>query len=103
MIEFLIAIVILFVCYLFILRGRKGHPGLEKLRGSAYAHRGLHGNGVPENSMQAFWLALEQGFGIEFDVHLMADGNLAIIHDASLKRTAGADVHIDDIILFMVK
>ena len=97
MIEFLIAIVILFLCYLFVLRGRKGHPGLEKLRGWAYAHRGLHGNGVPENSMQAFRLALEHGFGIEFDVHLMADGNLAIIHDASLKRTAGADVRIEDL------
>ena len=93
----IIVLAVLFLLYLFVLKGRNGHPGLEKLRGWAYAHRGLHGNGVPENSMEAFGLALEGGFGIEFDVHLMADGNLAIIHDASLKRTAGADVKIEDL------
>lgn len=76
---------------------RKGHKGLEALRGWVYAHRGLHGNGVPENSMAAFRAALEGGYGIELDVHLMKDGKLAVIHDASLKRTAGADVKIEDL------
>ena len=33
----------------------------------------------------------------ELDVHLMADGNLAVIHDESLKRTADADVLIADL------
>ena len=37
----------------FAVRGRKGHPGLKALQGWCYAHRGLHGNGVPENSMAA--------------------------------------------------
>ena len=45
--------------------------------------------------MAAFRLALDNGYGIELDVHLLADGNLAVIHDASLKRTAGADVQIE--------
>ena len=31
------------------------------------------------------------------DVHLMRDGRLAVIHDASLKRTAGADVLVEDL------
>ena len=97
MIYALIAIVLLFVLYLLALSGRTGHRGLRKLRGWGYAHRGLHGNGVPENSMLAFRKALEGGYGIEFDVHLMKDGNLAIIHDSSLKRTAGADVLIEDL------
>ena len=83
--------------YVLLIMGRKGHSGLEKLKGWNYAHRGLHGNGIPENSMQAFRLALEKGYGIELDVHLMRDGNLAVIHDASLKRTAGADVLIEDL------
>ena len=52
---------------------------------------------VPENSMAAFRAALDGGYGIELDVHLMRDGKLAVIHDASLKRTAGADVKIEDL------
>jgi len=90
-------LLVLFILYILALRCRRGHKQLDSLRGWGYAHRGLHGNGVPENSMEAFRLALEGGYGIELDVHLMADGNLAVIHDSSLKRTAGADVHIEDL------
>ena len=95
MIELLIILILL---YILANRCRKGHPGLEALRGHSYAHRGLHSAGIPENSMAAFRAALDKGYGIEFDVHLLADGNLAIIHDSSLKRTAGVDVHIEDLI-----
>ena len=83
--------------YLLMLSGRNGKKGLDLLRGWNYAHRGLHGTGIPENSMAAFREAVEHGYGIELDVHLMRDGNLAVIHDASLKRTAGADVKIEDL------
>lgn len=93
----LILLLVLFVLYLLALRGRKRHPLLRKLRRWKYAHRGLHGNGVPENSMAAFRLALENGYGIELDVHMLADGNLAVIHDASLLRTAGVDMMIEDL------
>ena len=82
---------------LYALKGRTGHPGLKDLQGWGYAHRGLHSQGVPENSMAAFRAALEGGYGIELDIHLMKDGNLAVIHDSSLKRTAGADVRIEDL------
>lgn len=76
---------------------RRGHPGLARLRGWSYAHRGLHGPDIPENSMAAFRLALEKGYGIELDVHLMRDGGLAVIHDASLKRTSDSDVTIESL------
>ena len=92
-----IVIVVLLILYVLSLRGRAGHPGLKALQGWHYAHRGLHGNGVPENSMEAFRLALENGYGIELDIHLMKDDNLAVIHDSSLLRTAGADVQIEDL------
>lgn len=82
---------------LYTLKGRANHPGMADLRGWAYAHRGLHREGVPENSMAAFRAALEGGYGIELDIHLMRDGNLAVIHDSSLLRTAGADVRIEDL------
>ena len=87
------------LCALYVLATccRKGHPGLEALRGWRYAHRGLHSNGVPETSMAAFRKAVDNGYGIELDVHLLKDGSLAVLHDHSLKRTAGADVSIEDL------
>ena len=93
----LIILLLAAAAFVFSVRGRTGHPGLKALRGWSYAHRGLHGNGIPENSMAAFRAALEKGYGIELDIHLLKDGNLAVIHDASLKRTAGCDVQIEDL------
>ena len=81
----------------FAVRGRKGHPGLKALQGWCYAHRGLHGNGVPENSMAAFRAALDHGYGIELDLHLLKDGNLAVIHDSKLVRTTGAEGCVEDL------
>ena len=95
MIPVLITILLLFLLYLLALRGRTRHPLLRQLRKWSYAHRGLHGNGVPENSLAAFRKAVEHGYGSELDVHLLADGNLAVIHDTSLKRTAGVEVDIE--------
>ena len=83
--------------YALAVRGRTGHPGLQALKGWRYAHRGLHGNGIPENSMAAFRAALEHGFGIELDVHLLKDGTLAIMHDHDLKRTTGLEGKIEDL------
>ncbi len=97
MIPVIIFLFLALLCYLLSTKGRTGHPGLVKLRKFRYAHRGLHGKGVPENSMKAFRLALEHGFGIELDVHLLADGNLAVIHDSSLQRTAGTNLRIEDL------
>lgn len=90
-------IAILIALYVLFLRGRSNHPGMAALRGWVYAHRGLHGNGLPENSMGAFRAALEGGYGIELDLHLLKDGNLAVIHDSLLKRTTGAEGRIEDL------
>ena len=93
----IIAIILLALLYVLMLRGRTGHKGLSALQGWYYAHRGLHSEGVPENSMAAFRAAKNAGYGIELDVHLMKDGTLAVIHDHSLLRTAGVDVQIEDL------
>ena len=93
----IMALIVLIALYLLALRGRTGHPLLEQLRKWRYAHRGFHGNGVPENSLAAFELALNHGYGIELDLHMLADGNLAVMHDSSLLRTAGVDVKIYDL------
>ena len=90
-------LLILAVIYLFAIRCRSGHPGMKDLKGWAYAHRGLHGDGIPENSMAAFQAALDGGYGIELDIHLLKDGNLAVMHDSLLNRTTGQAGHIEDL------
>ena len=88
MIVVYLIIVILVLCA-FATMGRKGHRALIGLSKWAYAHRGLHGDGIPENSLKAFRRAVAEGYGAELDVHLLKDGKLAVIHDSSLKRTTG--------------
>lgn len=97
MIELFWIALTLIILYLLALRGRTGHPGLEKLRGWNYAHRGLHSKGVPENSLAAFRAAVDHGYGAEFDVHLLKDGGLAVIHDAKLLRTTGREGVVEDL------
>ncbi len=56
-----------------------------------YAHRGLHDRDIPENSLTAFHLAREQGYGVELDVQMTKDGRLVVFHDGSLKRMCDVD------------
>ena len=77
--------------YLFVFVRPGGRmPQNEKLL-CDYAHRGLHGNGVPENSLLAFSLACENGCGIELDVQLSSDGEVMVFHDYTLVRMTGYD------------
>ena len=94
-----ILVILLAVCmaYALMVRGRAGHPGMKLLQGWSYAHRGLHGKGIPENSMAAFRAAVENGYGAELDVHLLADGGLAVMHDSGLLRTTGREGRIGDL------
>ena len=59
------------------------------LRGQVYAHRGLHGPGVVENSPGAFAAAIDAGIGIECDIQPSADGRAVVFHDAMLDRLTG--------------
>ncbi len=51
-----------------------------------FAHRGLHGPGVRENSLSAIDSAVRQGVGIECDVQLSADSIPVVLHDFELAR-----------------
>ena len=97
MIVIIVILIVLFLFYLLSLRGRTGQPGLAELCRWRYAHRGLHTPGVPENSMAAFRAALEAGFGIELDLHLLTDGGLAVIHDSRLERTTGKPGKVEEL------
>ena len=94
----LLAIIVCFLLlYIWCLMGRKNHPDMAKFFGWNYAHRGLHDQEKPENSMAAFRASLEAGYGIELDVHLLKDGNLAVIHDSSLLRVTGQERRVEDL------
>jgi len=52
-----------------------------------FAHRGASVH-APENTLEAFQLAFEQGAdAIELDAKLSADGEVVVIHDATVNRT----------------
>ena len=84
--------------WIYATGGRKEHPHWAVLSQFRYAHRGLHDRqlGIPENSMAAFRRAYQLGYGVELDVHLTKDGQLAVIHDKNLKRTTGVDAEVAD-------
>lgn len=91
-------LIILTELWFLALQCRHGHPAWTVLGAFRYAHRGFHDKPhIPENSIAAFRRAIDNFYGAELDVHLMADGNLAVIHDSSLLRTAGVDVAIEDL------
>ena len=60
------------------------------------AHRGWSGK-YPENTMLSFReAAMIESDGIELDVHLSKDGEVMIIHDEALIRTAGVEGVVSD-------
>jgi glycerophosphoryl diester phosphodiesterase len=64
---------------------------LTRLIAKPFAHRGLHGPGLVENSRAAFEAAIAIGHGIELDVQASADGEAMVFHDYKLQRLAGRD------------
>ncbi len=65
------------------------------LKAQPYAHRGLHGGKVIENSRAAFRAAIALGHGIELDVQAARDGEAMVFHDATLERLTEASGAID--------
>ena len=61
-----------------------------------FAHRGASGT-RPENTMPAFRKAAELPIaGIEFDIHLTADGEPVVIHDETVDRTTDGTGWVKD-------
>lgn len=65
------------------------------LRNRRFAHRGLHGDDVVENSLAAFAAAVAVGDGIECDVRMCADGTAFVFHDETLDRLTGHSGRMD--------
>ena len=67
------------------------------------AHRGASGY-APENTMEAFLLAIEQGAdGIELDVQLSRDGIPVVIHDETIDRVTDRTGYVKDYTLQELK
>ncbi len=66
-------------------------------RPTIIAHRGASAY-APENTLAAFWLAVEQGaHAIELDAKLTHDGRVVVYHDQRLGRTAAGQARIRDV------
>jgi len=93
-----IVLILLIILYLWMI-----HPcTCRRIRCLEYAnvrfaHRGLHDDAVPENTLLAFSLAKSAGYGIELDVRLTKDKQLVVFHDANLQRSSGIPAKIEDL------
>ena len=63
------------------------------------AHRGASAL-APENTIEAFRLAVEAGAGgLELDVHMTCDGHIVVIHDATVDRTTNGSGAVSEMTL----
>ena len=70
-------------------------PAPEWIRSTPIAHRGLHGEEAPENSLAAVEAAIEAGYAVEVDVRLSGDGVAIVFHDEHVDRLTEASGPLD--------
>lgn len=92
----IIVFIILAALYMFVLIRPRLYADYDKRLDTDYAHRGLHGAGVPENSLAAFERAVACGYGIELDVQLSRDGEVMVFHDYTLNRMTDREGKLSD-------
>lgn len=104
---FLIVVSILSIHYLLLTflasPSSKPHKDLQIVAGKFIAHRGLHDENIPENSISSFFAAVENDLLIEIDLHLTKDGEVVVFHDETLKRMCGSEKRINDLTLEEIK
>lgn len=61
------------------------------------AHRGFHDEKIPENSLASFRNAIENGYPIELDLHIIKDGTVIVFHDDDLNRMASINKKVKDL------
>ena len=68
-----------------------------------WAHRGASAY-APENTLEAFLLAAEQGAdGVELDVQLTKDGEMVVVHDEEIDRVSDGSGFVKDYTLAELK
>ena len=97
-------LLLLLALFLFLVfPSLRRHPHRDVLKGAFIAHRGLHDDKRPENSLSAFRAAAEAGYIIENDIHLTADGEVVVFHDDTLTRMCGVEGRIEEMTLAQLK
>ena len=91
------SIIIIIAIYIFLTLPRIFDQANMDLLATDYAHRGLHGGGIPENSLSAYTNAIDNDYGIEIDVQLSSDGEIFIFHDETLTRMCGIDKKLSEL------
>lgn len=88
-------VLLFFALWLFLIAPRARKKAMQPFL-RPYAHRGLWGGEIPENSLGAFRAAAEHGYAIELDIQLSRDGEVMVFHDAKLKRMCGREGKLRD-------
>jgi len=88
-------VVVIIGLLLFLIKPNSQRIGL--LPTKMFAHRGLHGAEIPENSLSAFAYAKQSGYGVELDVQLTRDKQVVVFHDPDLKRMCGVDKKVNEL------
>ena len=98
-----ITIVALTLLFCLLGASHAGEPDVEMPARGICAHRGASDT-HPENTLAAFREAIRLGAQmIEFDVALTRDGQLVLMHDATVDRTTGGSGRVSDLKLAEVK
>ncbi len=94
----IIALVLIlpYVIFCVLIKPNKYRAEMDAFKNVRFAHRGLHSDTVPENSMEAFALAVKAGYGIELDVRVSSDGELMVFHDDTLDRMTAERGNFDE-------
>ncbi len=98
-IALLIILVLALLCGLYlwaVMPRREAKTSIEPLK-TDYAHRGLWGDDIAENTMPGFMAADRAGYGIELDLQLSADGEIMVFHDDTLDRLCGRPERVSEL------
>lgn len=83
--------------FILIIPNRNAKERMKEFYNWDYAHRGFHDNKgqAVENSILAIQNAVDNNYGIEFDVQITKDHIPVVFHDDNMKRLVGVDSTID--------
>ena len=98
---FIVFLLFIFLILFMLKPGALSAEQRKKFAGRSYAHRGLYSQDqlIPENSLPAFTLARDNGYGMEFDIRLTKDKEVVVFHDQTLSRMCGIKQDVSEFTL----